>query len=350
MASRAPVLETQSAAAVVLRRVLLVALIAIVIGLVPFLSGLVGALILATIVKAPYDGLSRILPRRVAALTVALGALVLLLVPGTWLVSTIVDEAGLALRAWNPNATIEWLSRVRFGEVDLGREIAGVGSTLLGWLSGHAMAAVNGATHTILNVVVALFGLYYLLLDGPAVWKRIKRLVPASERIMELLASRFAEVTEALLLGTVFTAGLQGLLVGVAFALLGLQPAALWGFMTACVAVLPVLGSALVWAPGAIVLFLNHRPAAAMVLAGLGVLAVSNLDNLVRLIVYRRMSGIHPMLTLVGAFAGVQLFGIIGAFLGPLVLSYFIELVGVYEEATSVVAVVTPPANVMRGS
>ena len=63
----------------------------------------------------------------------------------------------------------------------------------------------------------------------------------------------------------------------------------------------------------------------------LGAGVASNIDNVARLFVYRRVSGIHPMLTLVGAFAGVRLFGVIGAFLGPLVPSYFVELVSMYE-------------------
>jgi len=350
MVSRAPVVEANHGAVVALRKVLLVVLAAVTIGLLPFLSGLIGALILATLVRAPFTRLAHILPRRVAALTVAIGMLILLLIPGTWLVSTIVDEAGAVVRHWDPDAAIVWLSHVRLGQLDLGREIASVGSALLGWISEHAAGVVTGATHTILNIVIAMFGLYYLLLDGPALWTRVKRLVPASERIMDLLAGRFEEVTNALLLGTALTAGLQGALVGITFAAFGLQPAALWGFVTACVAILPILGSALVWAPGAIVLFLDHRPAAAVVVASVGAVAVSNLDNLVRLVVFRRVSGIHPMLTLVGAFAGLRLFGIIGAFLGPLVLSYFIELIGVYEETTSIVAVVTPQPTTARGT
>jgi predicted PurR-regulated permease PerM len=138
-------------------------------------------------------------------------------------------------------------------------------------------------------------------------------------------------------------------LVGLAFRLLGLEPAALWGFVTACVAVIPILGSALVWAPAAVLLYFNHRPLAATLLAVFGVVVVSNLDNLVRLIVYRRVSNIHPMVTLVGAFAGVRLFGIIGAFIGPLVLSYVFELIGVYEDTTRIVGVVTPAPGVWRG-
>lgn len=348
MSVRTPVGEARSSGVDALRRVLFVALLAVVIGLVPFLSGLVGALILATILRTPYARLSRICPKRVAAFGVAAGAFVLLLVPGAWLVSTIIDEAGAAMRDWNPDAAIAWLSRTPFGNFDLGKELASLGSATLGWISDRAAAFVGGAAHTIFNIVIALFGLYYLLIEGPALWQRVKRLFPTSGKIADLLASRFTEVTNALLLGTALTAALQGALVGIAFALLGLQPAALWGFVTACVAILPVLGSAMVWAPGAALLFFNHRPLAACLLAGFGIVLVSNLDNLVRLVVYRRVSGIHPMLTLVGAFAGVRLFGIIGAFVGPLVLSYFIELIGVYEDTTRIVGVVPPKHSVSR--
>ena len=160
---------------------------------------------------------------------------------------------------------------------------------------------------------------------------RIKRLVPIPDETVDLIVARFASVTEALLLGTVLTAALQGTIVGIGFAIVGLQPAVLWGFLTACASVMPVFGSATVWLPGIVVLLLDHRPGAALVLAVLGAGLASNIDNVVRPLVYRRVSGIHPMLTLVGAFAGVRLFGLIGAFVGPLVLSYFVELVDVYD-------------------
>jgi predicted PurR-regulated permease PerM len=59
----------------------------------------------------------------------------------------------------------------------------------------------------------------------------------------------------------------------------------------------------------------------------------SNVDNVVRLVVYRRVSGIHPTVALVGVFAGVRMFGLVGAFIAPLVLSCFVELLSVYDEA-----------------
>ena len=102
--------------------------------------------------------------------------------------------------------------------------------------------------------------------------------------------------------------------------------------MTACAAVLPVLGSALVWLPAAGYLALDGRYGAAAFMLASGAVVVSNLDNLVWLWVYRRVSGIHPMLTLVGALAGMRVFGMLGVLFGPLILSYFFELLRVYEE------------------
>jgi predicted PurR-regulated permease PerM len=114
--------------------------------------------------------------------------------------------------------------------------------------------------------------------------------------------------------------------------------------------VFPLFGSAIVWLPGVIVLLLNHRPGAASLLAALGAVLASNLDNLVRPLVYRRVSGIRPMVTLVGAFAGVRLFGLIGAFIGPLVLSYFVELFGVYEDTALVAGTIVPQTSDPLGS
>jgi predicted PurR-regulated permease PerM len=103
-----------------------------------------------------------------------------------------------------------------------------------------------------------------------------------------LLGAKFTSVTEALLLGTAFTAALQGAVVGISFAVVGFQPALLWGFLTACASVLPLFGSAILWLPGGIFLLLQDRPGAALFVGLVGAIIASNLDTVVRLLVYRR--------------------------------------------------------------
>ena len=92
------------------------------------------------------------------------------------------------------------------------------------------------------------------------------------------------------------------------------------------------LTGGLVWGPGAIALFLDHRVGAALVLAFVGLVVVGNVDYIIRPMVFRRWANIHPLVTLVGALAGVPFFGILGLLIGPLALSYFFELIKMYRE------------------
>jgi predicted PurR-regulated permease PerM len=128
------------------------------------------------------------------------------------------------------------------------------------------------------------------------------------------------------------TAALQGALVGVGFWVTGVANPLFWGAVTVVFAILPVVGSGLVWAPGVLVLALDDRYVAAVALAAWGILVVGNVDLVIRPIVFRRWARIHPLTTLVGALAGVPYFGLLGLLIGPLALSYFFELSGLYHE------------------
>jgi predicted PurR-regulated permease PerM len=104
-----------------------------------------------------------------------------------------------------------------------------------------------------------------------------------------------------------------------------------WGVVTAIVSVLPVFGSALVWLPGSVALAVQGRYEAALTLGAIGAVVASNIDNVMRPMVNRRVSNLHPMVTLVGAFAGVGVLGLPGILLGPLAITYFFELASLYR-------------------
>ena len=113
--------------------------------------------------------------------------------------------------------------------------------------------------------------------------------------------------------------------------MVGLPSASFWGVITAMVSVLPMLGSALVWVPGTLVLVMGERWGAAVLLAGIGFFA-GNIDNIIRLVVFKKVSNIHPMATLIGAFAGLKYFGLLGVLLGPLAIAYFFEMLKMYRQ------------------
>jgi predicted PurR-regulated permease PerM len=244
---------------------------------------------------------------------------------------SLLTQAPEVTRAVAQSSLLHSLATLQIAGIQVGAYADSTVAAVVTWLSRQAMTLVGGLTLATLNVVVALFCLYYLLIAEDSAWDPVRRLLPFSPATIDLLADRFRTTTESMMIGIVLTALAQGTVVGVAFALVGLPGAAFWGFVTACTSVLPLLGSAFVWLPGTLVLAADHRYGAAMALGAVGVIVASQIDNVIRLLVYRRVSRIHPLVTLVGAFAGLRVFGLVGLLLGPLGISLLLELLKVYS-------------------
>lgn len=303
---------------------------AILIALTPFLSGLLGAAVLYVLCVGPFRRLSRVMPAGLASAITLIIAVLVIALPLTWLVSVIVDRAPDTLRSAQDSLVFERLSRLHIGGLDLGPQLAQASGTLLQWLSSQAINFMGGAASASLNLVIAFFGLYYMLHAGGTLWEAFRVYVPFSSETADALRLHFHRVTQATLLGTVLTALAQGTLIGVAFLVTGLPQPLFWGAMAGFASVLPVLGTGLVWMPAVLVLFFQDRLGAMVVMLVIGWLVASNIDNVIRPMVYRRVSNIHPMITLVGAFAGIKYFGLPGLLLGPLAIAYFFELLRFY--------------------
>jgi predicted PurR-regulated permease PerM len=304
--------------------------LAIAIAVSPYAIGLLGAGVLYVMFAGMYRALRPLLRSHGAATVTLIAAILLVVLPLTWIVGLVVDQAPDTLAAVQSAGTMSRLSTITVGKVEIGAEIAKASGTLVTWLSRQAMGFVGGAARATLNLVIAFFAFYYLLTSGEATWPKVREYVPFSPEAADNLKERFFSITKATLLGTALVAVLQGGLVGIGFAIVGLPSAAFWGVMTGIASILPVLGSALVWVPGVIVLLVQGAYGSAALLAVIGGVVASNIDNVIRPMVYKRVSDIHPLITLIGAFAGVQYFGLLGVLLGPLAIAYFFELLRLY--------------------
>jgi predicted PurR-regulated permease PerM len=312
----------------------LIALLGLAILLVvgPFLPGLIGVAVLHVVFAPIYRGALKYLPAGAAAFAVSLLAALLVLLPGGALVAVLIDQAPEILRRAQGTSTFEHLAALQVGGIHLGEQIAQASTAIVTWLSRQAFQLFGSATRATLNLFLALFGLYYLLQSSAELWDQVLAALPFSPAATEQLKARFYRVTRATLLGAVVTALLQGSIVGAAFRVVGLPNAVFWGTITACTSVLPVLGSSLVWLPGVAVLAADGRYGPALALAVIGLVIASNVDNVIRPLIFQRVGHIHPMISLVGAFAGVNLFGLVGLLLGPLALVYFFELARAYRD------------------
>jgi predicted PurR-regulated permease PerM len=304
---------------------------AIALALLPFLSGLLGAAVLYVLSAEGHARLARITRPGIAALVTLLLAVVVIALPLAWVIAIVIDQAPQTLRTVQESDVFARLAALRVGHLELGAEVAKASGTVVRWLSTQALALVGSAATASVNVVIAFFGLYYLLNSASSLWQQFRDYIPFSAATAEALREHFFRVTRATLIGTLLTALAQGTVVGLGFLLVGLPNPLFWGTMTAFVSVLPVLGSGLVWIPAMLILLLQGRPGAAVVMLIAGWVVASNVDNVIRPLVYRRVSNIHPMITLVGAFAGIKYFGLPGLLLGPLAIAYFFELLRFYR-------------------
>ena len=305
--------------------------VGILLALMPFLSGLLGAAILYVMFVGLFRRMTRVMPAGLASALTLILAIVIIALPLAWLIGVLIDRIPDALRSLQGGVLLERLSQLHVGRIDIGAKLAEASGSLVQWVSAQALGFVGGAASASLNLIIAFFGLYYMLHSGEALWSGFHGYVPFSASTADALRLHFYRVTQATLLGTIATAAAQGALIGLAFLVVGLPDPLVWGSMAAFASILPVLGTGLVWMPAVLVLLFQQRYGAMVIMLVIGWLLASNIDNLIRPMVYRRVSNIHPMVTLVGAFAGIKYFGLPGLLLGPLAIAYFFELLRFYQ-------------------
>ncbi len=306
--------------------------IGVTMALAPFVTGLIGAPVLYVIFAPLYRLLRRWLRPSFAAVVVVLVGILVVVVPVAWIVVLMANETPGMVASVLQGPFLERIKDVRIGRFEVGPELEQAGAQMLQWLGSNAFTVLGSVTRTVLNLVFAFFGLYFLVQSPETAWQAVRPYIPFSEKNTARLQERFRAVTVSTLIGTGLAAAAQGLLMALGFMMVGIPNAWFWGVVTVVLSILPVVGSGLVYLPGVAWLIMDGRPGAALVLGIYGFVVVANVDNVIRPLVYRRYAQIHPLLTLIGAIAGVTYFGLLGLLLGPLALSYFFELLRMYGE------------------
>jgi predicted PurR-regulated permease PerM len=228
-----------------------------------------------------------------------------------------------------------WLGKyVDLSQVDLRAELSArlqqVSSFLLSQLAGFA----GDVTSFVVAAVITFFTLFYLFRDGRAFWRRLAVLIPLSPAQLEKLATGVSRTIASSMYGGLAVALAQGTLLGLAFWVLGLPSPVLWGAMTAIFSFMPLVGTAAVWLPAAVILILGGHPAKGLILLAWGAGVVGTVDNIIRPRVISEHMRFHPLYVFFALLGGVQAFGITGLFVGPAVLALATSLLSLIREET----------------
>jgi predicted PurR-regulated permease PerM len=312
----------------------------------PFLVEIGWAVVLAICLNPVQSRLRpRLGPTRTALVLTAL-VLVLLILPAVLTSTTLFNEgsqvarqvqaqledkggpAGVFHSAWH------WARQripVLPAEEDVVERITASLGGVAGYLAERAGGILKGVASFIFSLGIMLAVLFFLLLDAPELSAALRRVMPFGREQNERLLLLTRDLVSTSVTATLTIALLQGILGGLAFAALGIHGAALWGTIMAILGLLPAVGAALVWIPAALGLILSGSPTKGIVLALVGVVVLSNVDNVVRPLLLSGSARMNTLVLLISLMGGVSAFGFIGIVLGPLVAAVFTAIVASYH-------------------
>lgn len=227
------------------------------------------------------------------------------------------------------DALPEWVRSLlqRFGIGDLGL----LQEKLLAALSNSSQAVTSRVlglgqvtVDFIVGFFVMLYVLYFLFRDGERLTRAIARSIPLRPDHTQRLLRQFATVVRATVKGNIVVALVQGALGSIAFWVLGVQGAVLWGAVMALLSLLPAVGAALVWAPVAIYFFIAGELVKGIGLTAWGVLVIGLVDNVLRPILVGKDTRMPDYLVLVATLGGLVIFGLNGFVIGPVIAAVFL--------------------------
>ena len=331
-----------------------VCLVVVLMVIAPFFSVILLAVVAAGLIRPYYRQLARTLKgrRRLAAALICLLLLVVLLVP-LFLIAQQVSQEALGIYELSTTQLTEGRLRDMLEErqdrIDqVNRLLEPVGVTLTVDRAYELLATVGvrvgglfykGGVSLAKHLVRFVFGfifwiliLYYLLVDGPIFRKWTEETLPLPVDEQRLVADRFTEMASSLVVGNGMAALIQGFAGGVAFSILGLQGAVLWGVVMAIMAFIPVVGISLIFIPFSIILLFAGETARAVMLFVPLVVVASVVEYWLKPLLVGRRAQMHTLLVFLSLIGGAAAFGAVGLLLGPLMMTAFLTLAGIYRE------------------
>jgi predicted PurR-regulated permease PerM len=190
---------------------------------------------------------------------------------------------------------------------------------------------LGSAASIILTLLVMYFLLYFMFVQMREFEIGLLKYAPFREQHALKFAIELRNSTYSNVLGQGIIALTQGILLSMGFYAFGIPDAIFWGVIGAFLSFLPVVGAPTMCIPASIILFADGHNVKGILLLAYGLLFIGNVDNVLRMIINKRIGNTHPIISVIGVFIGLPLFGILGLVFGPVLLSYFLLLLEIYE-------------------
>ena len=277
--------------------------------ILPFFSGILGAMTIYILLRNQMLYLTerKRMKRSIMAILLLCETILCFLIPLSIVVWVFVNKLqAINLDPHSLIAPVEHVAELIREKVGYDLLSKGNIDTILAALPKVGQFLMGSISSFTINVVVLLFVLYFMLIGG-------------------------REIVKSNAIGIPLLAVIQGAVATLGYFIFGAPSPVLWGFLSCFATIIPIVGTALIWAPLALYMGMTGHWGMAIGLAVYALVVISNVDNLVRFMLQKKMADTHPLITIFGVVIGLSLFGFMGVIFGPLLLSIFVFCVNIFK-------------------
>lgn len=299
-----------------------------------FVSAFLGAVVFYILLRKPLFYLTeqKRWPVWLAVLLLMLASFVVLILPVILISLMLSGKIGYLINHYEDLIKLaqQWngLAQQYLGVDLLSAETAGKLTGLAANVIPGFLSATLGA---VVDIFILYFVLYFMLASARTIENFVRENLPFTEENNQLLLTELRAQTMSNAIGIPVLAVLQAITALVGYYFLGVDEPFFWAVVTGLMSMLPVVGTTIVWIPLAIIQYAGGQHWQGIALALYGAVIITNIDNVFRFVMQKKLSDIHPLITFFGVLIGLPLFGFVGIIFGPLLISYFILLIKIYR-------------------
>lgn len=308
----------------------------------PFFEVLVLSVIFATVLSPLQFKLSSFFNGRkgLASIVIVILFIIVVIIPAVLLVFQVLDESkDIYLRLTN-HSEIDYIQKITLAlerpiqkiypsfSINIG-ELASLSAD---WVTSHLTAIVSSVLNIATGIVLIFVSLFFFLRDGKEFRDILIDLSPLSDRNDEKIFTKLAGAVTATVRGVILVSIVQGFLAGLGMWIFGIPNPTLWGSISAIASLIPGLGTAVIFIPAVIYMYIIGNIPFAVGLLLWGALIVGLVDNFLTPFLYSRGVEVHQLIMLFAVLGGLVFFGPIGFIFGPIVITLFFSLIEIYQD------------------
>jgi predicted PurR-regulated permease PerM len=273
--------------------------------------------------------------RIASSLIMTVLVLLFILIPSAYIGYAITKEAS---SAYTTITNIDYttmsaqISKLLGFDINLKDFISPLSNFIVTYMSDAFPKLLSSISDLIIKLFLMFFLIYYAFKEGDSLITGFMNIIPISKSHKDQLMDEANKVLYGVMHGQFLVALIQGALGGLGFWVFGFPNPIFWGFIMAVLAFIPMLGTPLIWLPASLIQLSAGNKFGAIGMILFGAIIVMNIDNVLKPKIIGKRTGLHPMLVLLGIFGGIQLFGIIGMIIGPVVVALCILIIKFFNQ------------------